>query len=104
MRTPKELKERSAEDQREIRWLWRERLYVFSGGFQIFHAWPIVPSLISSRQRQSNMTSVTTVRVIFRSHGLRMQVNLYRSRTEREQDHSDIPIRFLGVPESFSKT
>ena len=63
MRTPKELKERSAEDQREIRWLWRERLYVFSAGSQIFHAWPIVPSLISSRQRQSNMTPVSTVRV-----------------------------------------
>src|SRR5436190_1266664 len=104
MRTSKELKERSAEDQREIRWLWRERFCVFSGGFQIFHAWPIVPSLIPSRQRQSNMTPVATVRVIFRSHGLRTQANLYTSRTEHEEDHSDIRIRFLGLSELFSKT
>jgi hypothetical protein len=38
MRTPEELKERSAEDQREIREFWRERFCGFSDDFRIFHA------------------------------------------------------------------
>ena len=57
MRTPEKLKERSAEDQREIREFWRERFCGFSDDFRIFHARPIVPVLIPTGQRQSNMTS-----------------------------------------------
>jgi hypothetical protein len=50
MRTPQELKKRSAEDQREIRWFWRERFSGFIDDFQILHARPIVPVLISTGQ------------------------------------------------------
>src|SRR6478752_5326968 len=48
MRTPQELKERSAEDQREIREFWRERFCGFSDDFRIFHARAIVLVLIST--------------------------------------------------------
>src|SRR6478735_9976090 len=61
MRTPQELKERSAEDQREVRQFWQERFCGFSDDFRIFHAWLIVPSLISTRQRQSDMSSLASV-------------------------------------------
>src|SRR6476659_2368029 len=63
MRTPEKLKERSSEDQREIREFWRERFCGFSDDVRIFHARPIVPVLISTGQRQSNMTLVATARV-----------------------------------------
>ena len=61
MRTPQELKERSAENQREVREFWRERHCGFSDDFRMFHAWLIVPCLISTRQRQSDMSSLGTV-------------------------------------------